>query len=104
MLNQEQEAFIKALSHSELSTVYLQELRKAMAAANKRKLPWLPRPTLRTPQSSSVKADLEASLISPMNFRSSQQANGKLTRFPALTARLSQSAPPCTRDPVRSRA
>jgi hypothetical protein len=43
MLSQEQKAFIKALSHSELSTVFLRELRKAMVAAKKKKVPAAPK-------------------------------------------------------------
>jgi hypothetical protein len=43
MLNHEQLAFIKAMSRSELSTVFLWELRRAVVAAKKKKAsvgPW----------------------------------------------------------------
>jgi hypothetical protein len=36
MLKQEELAFIKAMSHTRLSSVFLQELRKAMAATKKK--------------------------------------------------------------------
>jgi hypothetical protein len=62
MLKQRELAFIKAMTNSEVSTVFLRELRRALVAAKKKKASGAQGPTLRTLRSSSVRADPEARL------------------------------------------
>jgi hypothetical protein len=46
MLNQDQLVFTKGMSRSELSTVFLRDLRRAVVAATKKKTSVVPRATL----------------------------------------------------------
>jgi hypothetical protein len=101
MLKQGELAFTKAMSKTELSSVFLRELRKAMAAAKKKKALGPPRPMLRAPRPSRKIAESGARLRPPANFRSPR---GKLKISPVRSARLSQAGPPCARGSVRGRA
>jgi hypothetical protein len=71
MMNQDQLAFIKSISRSEVSTGFLRELWRAVFAAKKKKASVDPRANKRALRPSSVRADSEARLRPPATFRSS---------------------------------
>jgi hypothetical protein len=83
MLKLREPAFIKAMSNTELSSVFLRELKKAMEAAKNKK-------GLAAYKTGSTTASASrARLRPPAKFRS---PSGKLKSSPARTSRVSQSS------------
>jgi len=92
MLRQEELAFIKAVGSMQLSPVLLRELRKAMAAAKKKKA--LSAPTSNTRASALVHpGGAGGGVRTPLTQCSPTSARGRPKKnFLAKTARLSQPA------------
>jgi hypothetical protein len=103
MLKQEELPFIKAISHTELSSVFLRELRKAMAAAKRKKalvaskaIAW----------SASALEHNSGVGSESQNSRDFPQLNASKRKAEELSSSNCQSEPasqpaPCTREPVR---
>jgi hypothetical protein len=101
ILKQEELAFIKAVGSMELSPVLLRELRKAMAAAKKKKA------ISATPSHASASALVHpggagGGVWTPLTQCSPTYAKERLRNFQAKTARLSQP-PAALRPGIRSK-